>query len=103
MRYLPYYTPREHRRHDVRPGITGWAQVNGRNYLPWDERLALDVWYVDNWSLWLDLKILIKTFLQVLRREGVSADPDAAETDLDRERSAWCKDEHPDPGTKECR
>ncbi|MDY0262758.1 sugar transferase [Syntrophotalea acetylenica] len=103
MRYLPYYTPREHMRHDVRPGITGWAQVNGRNYLPWDERLALDVWYVDNWSLWLDLKILIKTFLQVLRREGVSADPDAAETDLDRERSARCKEGHSDPGTKECR
>lgn len=93
MRYLPYYTDRENLRHSVRPGITGWAQVNGRNYLPWDERLALDVWYVENWTLGLDLKILLTTFMQVLRREGVSADPDAAETDLDWERGTGRQDD----------
>jgi lipopolysaccharide/colanic/teichoic acid biosynthesis glycosyltransferase len=86
VRYLPYFTEREQLRHTVKPGITGWAQINGRNYLPWDERLALDVWYVENWSLWLDFKILMRTVVKVIAREGVSADPDEVETDLDQER-----------------
>jgi lipopolysaccharide/colanic/teichoic acid biosynthesis glycosyltransferase len=86
VRYLPYFTEREQLRHTVKPGITGWAQINGRNYLPWDERLALDVWYVENWSLWLDFKILMRTVVKVISMAGVSADPDEAETDLDQER-----------------
>ena len=84
--YLPWYRERERIRHSVKPGLTGWAQVNGRNYLPWDERLAMDVWYAENWSLALDVKILLKTVMLVLRRQGVSADPDEAETDLAIER-----------------
>lgn len=74
MDYLPLYTPEQARRHEVRPGITGWAQVNGRNALSWDEKFALDVWYVDNQSLWLDVKILFLTVVKVFRREGISAD-----------------------------
>jgi sugar transferase EpsL len=70
--YLDLYTPAQARRHEVRPGITGWAQVNGRNALTWEERFRLDVWYVDNWSPWLDLKILGLTVIKVLRREGVT-------------------------------
>ncbi len=72
MEYLPRYTPEQARRHDVLPGITGWAQVNGRNAISWEQRFALDVWYVDHWSLALDLRILGMTVLKVLRREGVS-------------------------------
>lgn len=73
MEYLERYTPEQARRHEVKPGITGWAQIYGRNNLTWDERFKLDVWYVDNWSLWLDLKILWRTLWMVLRREGISA------------------------------
>jgi len=73
-RYLPRYSAEQNRRHDVRPGITGWAQVNGRNAVTWEERLRLDVWYVDHWSLGLDLRTLWLTVLTVVRREGVSAD-----------------------------
>jgi len=73
MEYLPLYTPFQARRHEVRPGITGWAQVNGRNAISWDEKFALDVWYVDNRSLWLDLRILWLTVLKVVRRDGISA------------------------------
>lgn len=72
LEYLPLYTNHQFRRHEVRPGITGWAQVNGRNALSWEERFDLDVWYVDNQSLWLDMKILWMTVLTVLRREGIS-------------------------------
>ncbi len=72
MEYLDRYTPEQFRRHEVRPGITGWAQVNGRNAISWEERFKLDVWYVDNWSLWLDCKILALTFLKTLKREGIS-------------------------------
>jgi sugar transferase EpsL len=85
--YLPYYTPEENRRHDVKPGITGWAQIHGRNHVPWPERLAMDVWYVDHQSFWLDLRILALTAWKVLRREGVAVDPDTAETYLNEERS----------------
>lgn len=73
MRYLDRYTPEQARRHDVKPGITGWAQVNGRNALSWEDKLDLDVWYVEHHSVWLDLKILLRTPLVVVRREGVSA------------------------------
>jgi sugar transferase EpsL len=73
MEYLERYTPEQARRHEVKPGITGWAQIHGRNNLSWEERLRLDVWYVDHWSLWLDLKILWRTLWMVLRREGISA------------------------------
>lgn len=71
-RYLERYSPEQARRHEVRPGITGWAQVNGRNNLPWEERFKLDVWYVDHRSLGLDLKILWMTFLKVIKRSDVS-------------------------------
>jgi lipopolysaccharide/colanic/teichoic acid biosynthesis glycosyltransferase len=72
MHYLPLYSPEQARRHDVLPGITGWAQVNGRNAISWDEKLALDVWYVDHWSLALDLRILLLTALRVVKRDGIS-------------------------------
>ncbi|CAD7050754.1 sugar transferase [Pseudorhizobium halotolerans] len=72
VQYLPLYSAEQARRHEVRPGITGWAQVNGRNALGWDERFGYDVWYVDNWTLWLDIKILAMTVARVLRREGVT-------------------------------
>jgi lipopolysaccharide/colanic/teichoic acid biosynthesis glycosyltransferase len=74
MAYLPLYTPEQSRRHDVRPGITGWAQVNGRNAISWEEKFALDVWYIENQSLWLDIKILWLTVRKVLMRDGISAD-----------------------------
>lgn len=74
MEYLDRYTPEEMRRHDVPPGITGWAQVNGRNAIGWDEKFALDLWYVDNHSIGLDIKILAKTLGQVVSREGISAE-----------------------------
>lgn len=77
MQYLPLYTPEQARRHEVRPGITGWAQVNGRNAITWEEKFALDVWYVDNATLGLDLKILWLTLLTVVKRDGVSADDHA--------------------------
>ena len=77
MEYLPLYSPEQTRRHEVRPGITGWAQVNGRNSLSWEEKFKLDVWYVDHRSLWLDVKILWLTVRKVLVREGISADGEA--------------------------
>lgn len=73
MEYLPLYSPEQYRRHEVRPGITGWAQVNGRNALSWEEKFRLDVWYVDNQSIWLDLKILFLTVKKVLIRDGINA------------------------------
>lgn len=72
MEYLPLYTPEQMRRHDVRPGITGWAQVNGRNLLTWEEKFTHDVWYVDHLSLSLDLQILWRTLLKIVQREGIS-------------------------------
>ena len=86
MRYLPYYTPRERRRHDVRPGITGWAQVNGRNTARWADRLEMDVWYVEHQSLWLDLKVLARTAASLLGQKGVVVDPRSAMLNLDEER-----------------
>ena len=72
MQYMDRYTPEQARRHDVNPGITGWAQVNGRNAITWEEKFKLDVWYVDNWSLWLDIKIIAMTIWKILKREGIS-------------------------------
>lgn len=72
MQYLDRYTPEQSRRHNVLPGITGWAQVNGRNILTWEDKFRMDVWYVDNWSVGLDIKILWLTFWKVLKREGIS-------------------------------
>jgi lipopolysaccharide/colanic/teichoic acid biosynthesis glycosyltransferase len=75
--YLDRYTPEQSRRHDVLPGITGWAQVNGRNALSWEEKFALDVWYVDHWSFWLDIKIIFMSVGKVLKREAISAPGEA--------------------------
>ncbi|OGT73679.1 MAG: hypothetical protein A2W76_03350 [Gammaproteobacteria bacterium RIFCSPLOWO2_12_47_11] len=77
MEYLSLYTPEQARRHEVRPGITGWAQVNGRNALSWEERFKLDVWYVDHQTIWLDLKILWLTLLRVLHGEGINQEGQA--------------------------
>ena len=77
MQYLDRYTPEQARRHEVKPGITGWAQVNGRNAITWDDKFKLDVWYVDNQSIWLDLKIIGMTILKVLKREGISQEGQA--------------------------
>ncbi|MBA6109355.1 sugar transferase [Pseudomonas asiatica] len=73
MEYLPLYSARQYRRHEVRPGVTGWAQVNGRNALSWEQRFELDVWYVENRSLMLDFKILLLTIKKVIKKDGISA------------------------------
>jgi lipopolysaccharide/colanic/teichoic acid biosynthesis glycosyltransferase len=80
VEYLPLYTPEQARRHEVRPGITGWAQVNGRNAISWADKFALDVWYVDHRSLWLDVRILWRTVRKVLVRDGISAAGEATMT-----------------------
>lgn len=72
MQYLDRYTPEQARRHEVKPGITGWAQINGRNAITWEEKFKLDVWYVDNRSFWLDVKIIFMTIWKILKREGIS-------------------------------
>jgi len=77
VEYLPLYSKKQSRRHEVRPGITGWAQVNGRNAISWDEKFELDLWYVDNQSIWLDIKILWLTIKKVIIRDGVSQDGEA--------------------------
>lgn len=77
MEYLPLYSAEQARRHEVRPGITGWAQVNGRNAISWEEKFSLDVWYVDNHSFWLDMKILSMTFVKVFKREGINQEGQA--------------------------
>ncbi|HOT90410.1 MAG TPA: sugar transferase [Anaerolineae bacterium] len=74
MEYLPLYSPEQMRRHEVKPGITGWAQINGRNALTWEEKFALDIWYVEHYNWWMDLKILWCTLLKVVAREGINAD-----------------------------
>ena len=73
MEYLPLYSPQQARRHDVRPGVTGWAQINGRNAISWPEKFNLDVWYVENRTLWLDIKIIALTIKKVVKRDGISA------------------------------
>jgi lipopolysaccharide/colanic/teichoic acid biosynthesis glycosyltransferase len=77
MQYLTRYTPEQARRHQVKPGITGWVQVNGRNTLSWEEKFKLDLWYIDNWSLSLDIKIILITMKKVIAREGISAEGEA--------------------------
>lgn len=77
IRYLDRYTLEQDRRHEVKPGITGWAQVNGRNSISWEEKFKLDIWYVDHWNLWLDLKILLLTVWKVIHREGISQEGQA--------------------------
>jgi sugar transferase EpsL len=72
MEYLKQYTPEQARRHEVKPGITGWAQIHGRNAITWEEKFKLDCWYVDNWSLWLDIKIILITIWKIIKREGIS-------------------------------
>ena len=72
MQYLERYSPEQARRHEVKPGITGWAQINGRNAITWEEKFQLDVWYVDNRSFWLDVKIIFMTILKILKREGIN-------------------------------
>lgn len=89
MEYLERYSPEQARRHEVRPGITGWAQVNGRNALTWEKRFELDVWYVDHRSLWVDLKILGLTALRVCQRHGINAPGEATMPEF--------KGEHPSP------
>lgn len=86
MRYLPYFTPRERLRHTVRPGITGWAQIHGRNEASWNERLANDVWYVEHWSLALDVKIILLTLFHAFHQKGVVVDAHSIMRDLDEER-----------------
>lgn len=83
MEYLPLYNNEQARRHEVKPGITGWAQVNGRNAISWEEKFKLDVWYVDYHSLWLDTRILVLTLIKVLRNEGISEPGEATMTAFD--------------------
>lgn len=80
MEYLPLYSERQARRHEVRPGVTGWAQVNGRNALGWEEKFELDVWYVENRTLWLDIKILFLTVWKVIKRNDINQDGEATMT-----------------------
>lgn len=80
VEYLPLYSAEQARRHEVRPGVTGWAQVNGRNAISWEQKFALDIWYVDNQSLWLDIRILFLTILRIIRRNDVTA-PGSATAD----------------------
>jgi lipopolysaccharide/colanic/teichoic acid biosynthesis glycosyltransferase len=91
VQYLDRYTPEQARRHELKPGITGWAQVNGRNAIGWEEKFELDVWYVDNQSLFLDLKILWMTLLTVLRREGISQEGRATAEEFMGSERANCE------------
>jgi lipopolysaccharide/colanic/teichoic acid biosynthesis glycosyltransferase len=77
MEYLPLYSPEQARRHEARPGVTGWAQINGRNAISWEDKFRLDVWYVDNQSLWLDIRIIFLTIKKVVVRDGISAEGEA--------------------------
>lgn len=74
MEYLPLYSPDQARRHDVKPGLTGWAQINGRNAITWDEKFSLDIWYIENWTLWLDIKIILMTIKKVMMRTDINAE-----------------------------
>ncbi|HVN16568.1 MAG TPA: sugar transferase [Anaerolineales bacterium] len=93
MEYLPLYSAEQMRRHDVIPGLTGWAQINGRNAITWEERFKLDVWYVDHWSFWLDIKIIFLTINKVLKRENVSQPGQAT--------VQYFTGNHPQSGSKE--
>jgi lipopolysaccharide/colanic/teichoic acid biosynthesis glycosyltransferase len=80
--YLERYTPEQARRHEVTPGITGWAQINGRNSISWEKKFQLDIWYIDHWSLWLDLKILLQTVIKIVSREGVDEDQNTTSSEF---------------------
>jgi lipopolysaccharide/colanic/teichoic acid biosynthesis glycosyltransferase len=80
--YLARYTPEQARRHEVIPGISGWAQINGRNSITWEKKFQLDVWYIDHWSLWLDLKILLQTVIKIVSREGVDEDQNTTSSEF---------------------
>jgi sugar transferase EpsL len=84
MHYLDFYTPEQARRHEVKPGITGWAQIHGRNTLPWDEKFTMDVWYVDHYSFGLDIKIILLTVWKVLSRQGINEEGQATVTQFSR-------------------
>ncbi len=99
--YLDRYTPEQARRHEVKPGLTGWAQINGRNAIGWEEKFKLDVWYVDNQSIWLDLKIIGMTVLKVFRREGISAEGEATMPEFNPQISLRIK-LRPDKFTQVC-
>lgn len=86
MQYLERYSPEQARRHDVNPGITGWAQVNGRNAITWEEKFKLDVWYVDNQSLWLDVKIIFMTICKIFKREGINQPGQATMEEFDPQK-----------------
>ena len=92
MQYLTRYTPEQARRHDVHPGITGWAQVNGRNALTWEDKFRLDVWYVDHWSLALDIKIMLLTAWKVIKREGISQEGQATAAEFKGSDTPQSKD-----------
>lgn len=87
VKYMPYFTEIERKRFEVTPGITGWAQVNGRNTTSWNQRFELDVWYVENWSIWLDFKILLLTLTKVFKSDGIVVDARSVMKNLDEERS----------------
>lgn len=97
MQYLPYYTPRETTRMDAAPGLTGWAQINGRNTIDWDTRLELDAWYVEHCSFALDLKILFLTVAKVLKRSGVQVDSTVSLPYLDAQRKEWTANKSANP------
>jgi sugar transferase EpsL len=88
MQYLDRYTPEQARRHEVKPGITGWAQVNGRNAISWEDKFKLDVWYVDNWSVWLNVRIIALTVWKILKREGISQKGEATASEFNPQISA---------------
>jgi lipopolysaccharide/colanic/teichoic acid biosynthesis glycosyltransferase len=91
MHYLEHYTPDQMRRHAVKPGITGWAQVNGRNAITWEEKFAFDVWYVDHCSFWLDIKIIALTFLRVFKRKGINQPGQATVQEFSGSNEYWAK------------
>jgi sugar transferase EpsL len=88
MQYLPRYTSEQARRHEVKPGLTGWAQINGRNAISWEEKFQLDIWYVDNWSLALDIKIIFLTIIKILKREGISQEGQATMSEFMGEQAS---------------
>jgi lipopolysaccharide/colanic/teichoic acid biosynthesis glycosyltransferase len=94
LRYLPLYSPEQARRHDVKPGFSGWAQINGRNAISWEDKFRLDVWYVDHQSFLLDLRIFLNTISKVIRREGISAVGQATMTPFTGTQSTKSHDIH---------
>lgn len=91
IQYLDHYTTEQARRHEVKPGITGWAQVNGRNAITWEEKFKLDVWYVDHWSIWLDIKIIFLTIWEIFKREGINQAGQATMEEFKGSEAKSCK------------